>query len=399
MIQEFLFLKKNLRKIGILFLCLVFSGEVLAQTAPPPSAAAAASGASGPPPSGPRPPNRWKTAGKQGGAILFEVLAQWGMFQTAIVGHIYREYGTDWMFYHAPKNPDPEEEALKQYGWNALKQFGVFYMASDLATRGVHALADKTKIPRLKGLAGASGMAVGYFISQLYTDAATDQQLLDKCTQDIMSGRVKLDVSEKEFDFLGVRHIPSCQEAYLEWARSGRWQEYGVDLVTMFMASGLSHGLMTVVQGGVNRLRYARTGTASIPTGPAASQVSLARFAMRFVNPVIAFAASFLAFIEINDVLDRTLGNYIKKNWIMMPDISSDLNNLFERFSQLTPQQLSFLTGQVFDTVLNTVNFIHQRKAEEEDYDKRSLFLRYLAKDPEGQKLFSSVLYGLEKKG
>ena len=343
---------------------------------------------------------------QRAGAKGVEFLISYVAFQLALVGHIYREYTTDQAFYGAPKNPDPGEEARQQFGLEGLEQFGIFYLGSEAMRWSLETLGKKGNMPLLTKVAGAAGMGAGYFISQLVSDVTVDKQVFGECFQNIMDGKVRLRMEVvpiigpfpfpiPEVDFLGIAHIPPCQEAYLNWIESGKWEEYGVDLLTMLTASGLAHQF---VRGGghLGAALLNRTRAGSSLLSSAGRLAAKFPRVVGFTSPIAIFALSIYPFIEINEGLDESLGNWWKEG-ILTKNVSADIHTLNEDFSQLTPAQLSFLTGSTLKAVHEVLRYVHQKPTEKK-YDPKAIqYLEYLAWDEEGQRVFISVLYGLDE--
>ena len=313
--------------------------------------------------------------GQKARAKGVEFLISYVAFQLALVGHIYREYTTDQAFYDAPRNPDPGEETRRQFGQEGFIQFGIFYLGSEVTRWLLEAGGKKLNWPILTRVAGAAGMGMGYFFSQLVSDVTVDKQVFGECLQSIMDGKVRLRMEVvpiigplplpvPEVDFLGIGHIPPCQEAYLNWIKSGKWEEYGVDIFNMLVASGLAHGFVRGgALGGAALLNHTRTGSSLLSS---AGRLA-AKFprVVGFTSPIAIFAMSIYPFIEINDLLDEFVGNPWKEG-LLTKNMSSDIYTLNEDFSQLTPEQLSFLTGSTLKAVLKVIDYVHRKKKRSE---------------------------------
>ena len=389
MIQKFPSLKQSLCKIGVLFLCLVFSGAALSQSGNASSsgghwAAQGIPNTSSPSgPSGGGPSNKWKSIATKGGLGLVNFLFQFGIFQTAIVGKIYREYVTDSIFYKAPKNPDPGEYARHQFGEEPLGQFAVFYFPALVTEFGIQKLGERLKNPFLKrmtkGMAGAAGMGTGFFISQLFSDIGEDAPLFGECVRSVISNKKK------------VLHIPACEQVYLNWLEAGKLKEFIVDYSSMLLAGKLSHMLIERVagSGGVSLLSTMGVGGSS-SAASAGRLMSALRFAGGFVAPYLFYTLNFLSFLEINGLLDEYVGNPIKE-YSLIYDVSSDIRALKETFSQLDRSKLSNLMGKGLEFLENAIGQAFQDEKARED-------LEWLATKDEGQEFFKNILFQLDSK-
>ena len=381
-IQRFPSLKQSLCKIGVLFLCLVFSGAALSQSGNASSSGGHwatqgipnTSSPSGP--SGGGPSNKWKNIATKGGLGLVNFLFQFGIFQTAVVAKIYREYVTDSMFYKAPKNPDPGEYARHQFGWEPAKQFSVFYFPALVTEFGVQKLGERWNSPFLKGMAGAAGMGTGFFVSQLFSDIGKDAPLFSECIQNIVNGKKK------------VLHVPACEQVYLNWFEAGKLKEFAVDYGNMLLAGKLSHMLIerVVGSGGVSLLSTMGAGTSA--TVSAGRVMSAARFVGGFIAPYLFYTLNFLSFLEINGLLDEYVGNPIKE-YSLINDVSSDIRTLKETFSQLDRVKLSNLMGKGLEFLKNAIGQAFKDEKAKED-------LEWLATKDEGQEFFKDVISKLD---
>lgn len=382
LIQKFPSLKQSLCKMGVLFLCLVFSGAALSQSGNAASAGGhwAAQGIpntsspSGPPGGGPS--SKWKNVATKGGLGLVNFFFQFAIFQTALTGKIYREYITDSLFYKAPRNPDPGEYASQQFGMEPAKQFAYFYFPALGAEWGMQKLGERWNSPFLKGMAGAFGMGTGFFVSQLFSDIGKDAPLFGECVRSVISDKRK------------VLHIPACEQVYLNWFEAGKLKEFAVDYGNMLLAGKLSHMLIerTVAPAGASLL--STMGTRASSAASAGRLMFAARFVGGFFAPYLFYTLNFIAFLEINGLLDEHVGKLLKEK-SLIHDVSSDIHALKESFDQLDRGKLSNLMGKGLEFLKNATGQAFQDEKARED-------LEWLATKDEGRKFFKDVLSRLD---
>ena len=367
--------KKRALKTGALFLCLVFSSAAFPQMPVPQSAVAGGPngrppfhGFSTPPPSGPSFP-QIVTAHS---AMFF---TQFVIFQLAISGRIYREYYTDSLFYKAPRNPEPGELARHQFGFNPLLSFGGFYGTSILTESGMRKLGDKVSHPLLKklllGMAGAAGMGMGYFVSQMFSEALEDGPLFRKCVRDMMSDE----------EGQGGLYIPTCRQLYLNWLGSGKWKEYFIDIGVMITAGKLAEL--------INRGGAALAARTSI-----GSYLLKIRF-VPFAGAALTYVSAFYTFLEVNGLLDKYVGNPIK-NRFLINDTVMDIRTFNEDLSELNRKKLSLLTGQNKDFVMEAVEVEGKGNQTTEVEGKGSQTkqenLKWMVETDKGKDLFMAVI-------
>ena len=429
-------LKQTLNRIGILFLCVVFSSTALSQAVSPGFSGVA-----------PLPPPFLQKGAMHG--LNFAI--QFTVFQMAISAHIYREYGTDYMFYRAPKNPEPGTTSLQQFGWDPdlrqyswdpAKQFFVFYGTSTVTEWKLNRWGNRWNLPFLNIIASASGMGTGYLMSQIFVDVAQDSPLLKQCVQDLygkgedallnavkrieknkearreaMTARntedqmtigevedqmtveqVENQMTFKEEEDQTIEYpehlnfsefvrntegkvrnelyIPSCKQLFLNWVESGKLTEFIIDWPLMLLASGGSRGALYLgARGGASLLNRTRVGSSLLAKG-------------RFIPGVshLRFIFDFYAFLEVNGLLDEYAGNPLKAK-VLIGDLETDIHGLKEIFDRFSLKDKSDLKGKDREFLENVINFIDNRGVVVTREN-----LEWLATKEAGQNLFGVLI-------
>ena len=209
-------------------------------------------------------------------------------------------------------------------------------------------------------------MGMGYFISQMFSEALEDGPLFRKCVRDIMNDK----------DGPGGLYIPACRQVYLNWLESGKWKEYATDIAVM-ITSGKVAEL-------INRGAAAAIGRTYI--GSYFLRVGFIPFA----GPALIFASAFYTFLEVNGLLDKYVGNPIKKH-LLINDMVMDIRTLNEGFSELERGTLNLLTGQDKNFALKAVNSADRDQTARED-------LKWMAETDEGKEFWTAVISRLNPK-
>lgn len=283
-------------------------------------------------------------------------LIQFVVFQMVLGAQIFREYLTDFIFYKAPKNPDPMNLVLEQFGWNAAVAFGGFYAAYVGTEKKLQKWGKKLNSPFLKGVAPIAAMGVAYVINQFISDAWGDKEIFTDCLQTLMDRKAKEGI-----------YINSCEQAFFDWLNSGQWKGYGIDSVAIISASLLSG--LSVNWGGA-LLRKTPWGSA---------------FFSRFIpfGSFIGFAITFYAFVEIYNQIDKHYGK-ARKEYLLIKDLESDIQSLNRTLENLSTREADLLMRKGFRFLKNAISTL-----DEED-------LKRLVEEEEGRQFFSQIVSSLK---
>ena len=174
-------------------------------------------------------------------ALLPQSLA----YYIAIGSVIYAEYLlVDPLLYQSHKNPIPVESFISGLTFPAALSLGVFMYFSQVTQFHAYGMGMKkydtgvktgnSSIKRngnlLKLFSSPLGMAAGYFVSQVLYDIWMDEEL-HECALSM----VKQESKDNQF-------TTSCEASRIKWSK--KFNEYGPDFVTMFVAAFGSHYVM-----------------------------------------------------------------------------------------------------------------------------------------------------------
>ena len=271
---------------------------------------------------------------------------QFVVLWAAMGATLFRQSLTDPLFYGAEKNPglllEQSKYAVSPLGMAGIGIFLVTNLQINYRLYGLGRFVDGKSLKTPFGKASFNGkwiragapgiaLAIGYFVSSLFTDITQDKNL-NRCLfesekENIKPSEMKQKHTAPEKEREVKQHITPCEAFYLHWRSQEKWKHYAVDIGTLlgagFLSSKVTSRIFHALQptGPSRFLHNPKPSRTVNPTQPLLtgrkSHFSFSKMlpALRALGGPAQFVLTIWAFMEVHSILDDWVGQPVKEQW------------------------------------------------------------------------------------